>query len=174
MSTLNWADLVRDAGEANNFEPLPDGDYDVVVTEATAKTTQSGKKMFSIKAQVEGGAHNKRLLWDNLVVSPESPGAMGIFFKKMFALGIARDFFIQSPSDAQIEQALNGRRFRAQVGTRTWNGAKKNEIKNYFSLAGNVAPGAPVPPSAPVAAAPAPAPAPAPAAATTSAPAAPF
>jgi hypothetical protein len=37
MSTLNWADLVRDAGESSSYEPLPDGDYDVVVVEATAK-----------------------------------------------------------------------------------------------------------------------------------------
>lgn len=134
MSTLNWGDLIKEAGESGNYDPLPDGDYDVVVVEATHKMTQSGKTMFSVKAQVEGGAHNKRLVWDNLVVSPDSPLALGIFFKKMHALGVPRDYFLQqpAPTNAQIEQIISGKRFRAQVGTRTWNGSKKNEIKNYY------------------------------------------
>ncbi len=31
MSTLNWGDLVKDAGESagGNYEPLADGDYDL-------------------------------------------------------------------------------------------------------------------------------------------------
>ena len=119
MSTLNWGDLIKDAGDAGSYDALPDGDYDLVVVEATAKVSQSGKTMFAVKAQVEGGAHNKRLVWDNLVVSPESQGALGIFFSKMHALGLPKEYFMQSPqpSNAQIEQILVGRRFRAQVGS---------------------------------------------------------
>ena len=35
MSSINWADLVKDAGESSsgNYEPLPDGDYDLKVIE---------------------------------------------------------------------------------------------------------------------------------------------
>lgn len=167
MSSLNWGDLVKDAGDVGNYEPLPDGDYDLVVTEATAKVAQSGKTMFAIKAQVQNGPHAKRLIWDNLVVTPDSPGALGMFFRKMAALGLNREYFAQAPSNAQIEAALKNRAFRAQVGSRTWNGSKKNEIKMYYvATAGAAAPAA--------AAAPAPAPAPAPAAAPAPAPAAPI
>ena len=164
MSTLNWSDLIKEAGETGTYDALPDGDYDLVVLEATAKVSQSGKTMFAVKAQVEGGAHNKRLVWDNLVVSPDSQAALGIFFKKMNALGLPREYFMQQPqpSNAQIEQILAGRRFRAQVGTRTWQGQKKNEIKNYYPAVATTTA------AAPVAAAPAPAPAPA------AAPVAPF
>jgi hypothetical protein len=56
VSSRNWADLIKDAGDAGSYEPLPDGDYDLVVVEATATTSQSGKTMFKVKAQVEGGA----------------------------------------------------------------------------------------------------------------------
>ena len=155
MSTLNWSDLIKEAGETGTYDALPDGDYDLVVLEATAKVSQSGKTMFAVKAQVEGGAHNKRLVWDNLVVSPDSQAALGIFFKKMHALGLPKEYFMQQPqpSNAQIEQIIVGRRFRAQVGTRTWQGQKKNEIKNYYPA---VAPTTAAPVSA---AAPAPAPA---------------
>ena len=161
MSTLNWGDLVKEAGDVGSYDPLPDGDYDLTVVEATAKVSQSGKTMFAVKAQVQTGAHAKRLVWDNLVVSTDNPTALGIFFRKMNALGLGREFFATSPSNAQIEQALKGRSFRAQIGSRTWQGQKKNEIKAYYSVVGaTAAPAAPV-----AAAAPAPAPAPAPAAA---------
>jgi hypothetical protein len=165
MSSLNWGDLVKDAGEVGgNYEPLPDGDYDLQIIEATAKVAQSGKTMFAVKAQVTAGAHAKRLVWDNLVVTPDSPAALGMFFRKMAALGLGREFFGANPSNAQIEAALQNRTFRAQIGSRTWNGSKKNEIKMYYVA--NAAAAAPT-----TAAAPAPAPAPAPAAAPAPAPA---
>lgn len=167
MSSLNWGDLVKDAGDVGgNYEPLPDGDYDLQIIEATAKVAQSGKTMFAVKAQVTGGAHAKRLVWDNLVVTPDSPAALGMFFRKMAALGLGREFFSSNPSNAQIEAALQNRSFRAQIGSRTWNGSKKNEIKMYYVA--NQAAAAPTTAAAPApapAAAPAPAPAPAPAAA---------
>ena len=170
MSSLNWGDLIKDAAETTSYEPIPDGDYEFTILEATAKMSQSGKTMFTIKAEVSGGPHNRRLVWDNLVVSQENPTAMGIFFKKMHALGLTREYFSTSPTNAAIESVLVGRKFRGQVGSRTWQGNKKNEIKNYYPSAAVTAA------SAPATAAPAPAPAPAPVAApvATQAPAAPF
>ena len=165
MSTLNWGDLVKEAGDVGGYDPLPDGDYDLVIVEAQAKATQTGKTMFAVKAQVTTGAHAKRLVWDNLVVSTDNPNALGIFFRKMNALGLGKDYFATNPTNAQIEQTLKGRSFRAQVGSRTWQGQKKNEIKTYYSIP---TASAPVPP---MAAAPAPAPAPAPVAAPAPAPA---
>lgn len=179
MSTLNWGDLIKDAGEvSSSYEPLPDGEYDLTVIEATAKVTATGKTMFSIKTQVEGGAYNKRFVWDNLTVSPENKNALSIFFGKMHAMGITQQFFTQvpAPTNAQIEQILVGRKFRGTVGSRVYNGNKRNEIRKYAALAAlgaapaGSAPAAPAPAPAPIAAAPAPAPAPAP----TAAPAAPF
>lgn len=171
MSSLNWSDLVKEAGEVGNYEPLPDGDYDLKVVEATAKVSGSGKTMFSVKTEVQSGPHAKRLVWDNLVVSPDSSAALGIFFKKMAALGLNRAYFDQNPSNAQIESALIGRTFRAQIGSRVWQGNKKNEIKMYYAVpAGTPETAAPVA-AAVYAAAPAPAPAPAPAVAPAPAPA---
>jgi len=152
MSTLNWGDLVKDAGETagGNYEPLPDGDYDLKVIEATATTSQSGKTMFKITTEVQTGAHAKRRVWDNLVISPENSNALGIFFSKMAALGLPREFFTNNnPTNAQIESMLVGRPFRAQIGSRTWNGSKRNEIKRYYVQQQAVTASTPV--SAPVA-----------------------
>ena len=152
MSTLNWGDLVKDAGESagGNYEPLADGDYDLKVIEATATTSQSGKTMVKITTEVQTGPNAKRRIWDNLVISPESSNALGIFFSKMAALGLPREFFTNNnPTNAQIESMLVGRTFRAQVGSRTWNGSKRNEIKRYYVQQPGTTAAAPV--SAPVA-----------------------
>ena len=94
-------------------------------------------------------------------------------------MGIGRNYFDTNPSNAQIEQTIMGRRFRAQIGNRLYNGAKKNEIKKYYpsaqtiaAMQGETAP-TPVAAAAPAPSA-APAPAPAAAPAPVAAPAAPF
>lgn len=165
MTTVNFADLVKQAGTAatsNNYAPLPDGDYDLKVIEAQATTTSTGKLMFKVTNEVQGGAHDKRRVWDQLVVTQDNPKAMNMFFMKAGAMGLPTSYFEQNPSPAQIEQALLGRSFRGTLGIRTYNGNQSNEIKRYFPAA-TAAVAAPV--AAPVAAAPAPAPAPAPVAA---------
>ena len=132
MSTFNWGDLLKEAGDTGTYDPLPDGDYDLVVLEAQATVSQSGKTMFKVKSQVEGGPHNKRLLWDNLVITTGNPSALGIFFAKMNSLGMPKEYFSSNPSNAQIESALIGRRYRANVGTRVWQGDRRNEVKKYY------------------------------------------
>jgi len=173
MSTVNWGDLIKDAGNAGApMEPLPEGDYELKVLESEDKVSQSGRVMFTIKCQVQGGPHANRLIWDNLVIVPDKPNALGMFFRNMECLGLTKDnFWSKEPDNAQVNSALVGRQFRAQVGQRTYNGTKRNEIVRYYpssaSPAASSAPapaadaptsGAAVPP--PPAAAPAPSPAP--------------
>ena len=175
MSTVNFAELLAQAGTAatsNNYEPLPDGDYELKVVEAEAKTTSTGKLMFKITNEVQGGAHDKRRVWDQLVVTADNPKAMNMFFMKASAMGLGQEYWAQNPTPAQIEQAFPGRSFRGTLGTRTYNGNQSNEIKRYYAstAAAAASPAAPAPVAA---AAPAPAPAPAPVAAAP-APAAPI
>jgi len=171
MSSINWADLVKDAGEttSGNYEPLPDGDYVLKVIEVKSTVSASGKTMFKLTTEVQGGAYNKRRIWDNLVVSPENKNALAIFFSKMAALGVPREFFFNNPSNAQIEASVDGKLFRAKVGTRTWNGDKRNEITKYYVSTAGAAVSAPVGvPTTAGAAVPPPPPAPAPAPAPAS------
>ena len=172
MTTVNFAELVQKAGDAaakTNYEPLPEGDYEFKVVEAQATTASTGKLMFKLTNEVQGGPHDKRRVWDQWVVSPDNETAMNIFFAKGAAMGLGKEYWMANPSAAQVEQALVGRAFRGKVAVRTYQGKASNEIKNYYaSSSASIAPSA-----APVAAAPAPAPAPAPAAAPAPAPASP-
>lgn len=172
MSQLNWGELISEAAEAGggSYDPLPDGEYEFKVIEASATTTQTGKPMFKVTAEVQTGAHAKRRVWDNLVISSENKTALSIFFNKMKALGLTEEYFRQNPPGDQVASAMLNRTFRGQVGSRVWNGDTRNELKRYAPIAP-----AGIPTSAPVAAAaapaPAPAPAPSPAAAAAPAPA---
>lgn len=166
MTTVNFSELYASAGSAvsaNNFEPLPDGDYELKVIEASSATTSTGKLMYKVTNEVQGGAFDRRRVWDQLVITPENPKAMNMFFMKASSiLGVGQEFWKANPTPAQVEQALLGRSFRATLGTRTYNGNRSNEIKRYYPGAATAVAAA-VPAAAPFAAAPAPAPAAAPA-----------
>lgn len=167
MAGLNWNELIEEAGAASNnssLEPLPKGDYELKVLDAEARTSQTGKTMYKITTEVQGGPHAGRRVWDNLVISPGNEKALGMFFMKMGVLGLNREFFGSNPTDAQIETALKGRTFRATVGQRTYQGDLLNEISQYHKGSSAPAPSETVAAAAPTtAAAPAPAPAVAPA-----------
>jgi hypothetical protein len=165
MTQLDWGQLVSQAGESGgggNYEPLPDGEYELKVIEASHTTTQSGKPMFKVTAEVQTGAHAKRRVWDNLVVTQGNDTALAIFFDKMRAIGLPREYFTQGPSNDQIVQAMVGRPFRGQLATSEYNGKFRNEIKRYSPLP-QAASGAPtsIPAAAPAPAMAAPAPSPA-------------
>lgn len=190
--SISWDQLIEEAGDtlATNFDPLPADDYDLEVVEASHVKTKTvpSKDMFKIQAKVVGGAFNNRRIFDNIVLVTDSKQALGFFFRKMGAMGLSMDYFKSKPSNEAIASALKGRKFRAKIGQRTYQGEIQNEIKNYYPpRAGESAvaapagsapapvPGASAPPvpSAAPAPAPAPAAAPAPTEAAVEAPAAP-
>lgn len=183
MPFKSWNDLLDDAGDiGGDYAPIPDNNYDFVITKAEAAKTKAGKDMYKTQNTVESGPHKGRIVFDQFVVSPESPQALAIFFRQMNVLGLTKEFFKTQPTDDQIAEALKGRRFIGKVGTRNWNGTDSNEIKDYLTpraqqagpgAAPAVAAAAPAPAPAPAPAAAPPAPAPAPAPAVAAAPPAP-
>jgi hypothetical protein len=183
MPLKSWQDLLDDAGGAGgDFETLPDGDYDFEIVKSEALQTKNGKTMYKIQAKVENGPNKGKTVWNNFVISPESPVALNIFFRQMNVLGLDRNFWSSDPSDHQVAAKLMGTRFRGQVITKSFNGQESNEIKQFYTARASQpgpgaggpavaapAPGAPAFAAPPPAAAP-PAPAPAPAVAPPPAP----
>lgn len=172
MTTVNWQELM---GEAQNGTAgvVPPGEYDVVVAEATAATSQSGKLMFKCKMRVIFGPHTDRMIYNNFVVSPESANALKFFFQHMAIFGLDSNFFAQNPAPEYVAQILLGRQCKLRTELRQYNGADQVDVKAVMPPTPGVVPQAPgaavpqaaVPAPAPVAPAPAPAPVPAPAAA---------
>jgi Protein of unknown function (DUF669) len=165
---ISWSDMLAEADAGgSNYDPLPVGDYTVVIDEASHTTSQSGKLMFKTKMKVEGGPHNGRLVWNQFVISPESPKALGIFFSQMKALGLGKDFFEAQPSEDVVVNSLVGKRANVTVGQREWQGQMRNEIKSIKPSGDASSTAAPATPSTPATP-------PSPSAAPAASPVAPF
>jgi len=140
MATANFNDLLKAAQDAG-FSNCPPGTYDVRVVEGTAKTTGSGKDMIVLKYEIVGGPHGGRKVPNNFVISPENANALGFFFRHMAAMGLDTAYFSQNPSPQQVAAALVGKTCRIEVGTRTWNGEEREDVKKVLPpLAGQPAP----------------------------------
>lgn len=158
MPVTSWNDLLDGAGDAGKaFEPLADGRYDFVVTEAKAGMSKTEKKRYSITATVESGPNAKRKVFHDFYLSPDNANALGFFFRNMAVLGLDNAFFRGNPNDEQIVAGLQGKRFIGEVETEEWpkeSGKKRNRIKS-FSTPRPGAPGPGVPGPSAVLAAPA-------------------
>lgn len=186
MSEIDWASLRKTAEDGTR--PVPDGTYDVEVETATATTSSTGKPMIKLVLRIVTGPHATRQVFTQITLSADSAFSLAIFFRHMEAFGLGKDFFAGNPPMAQVAEALRGRTVRVDVGSRTFQGVERNEIKDYLPggvgtpgfnpLASPVASvpgvvpglGAPAPVVPPVVAGPAVAPTPVPAATSWSTP----
>lgn len=58
--------------DINDFSPIPDGEYLARVVDVETDSTRSGDEMWKLRLQVEGGEHDGRLLFDNMIFSPKA------------------------------------------------------------------------------------------------------
>lgn len=114
MALSNWADLLDSADDSTDYSPLPEGDYNLVITESELVQSQTGKTGFKTVSEVLDGEYQGRKVFNTMYVSPESPKAMGMFFRQMGALGLDAEYFRAEPGDEQISDDLLGQTF---VGT---------------------------------------------------------
>lgn len=168
---ISWDQLLEQAGDAvpDSFDPLPEGDYDLEVIEATHSMTKKtpSNNMWTVQSKVVGGQFNNRRIWDRVVLTTDNQKALPFFFQKMGAMGLNREFFASKPTNEAITGALKGRRFRARIIQKPYQGEMKNEIGKYLAAGAAATPPAGAVPTAPAGvpappmpAAPAPAPAP--------------
>ncbi|QGF20314.1 hypothetical protein SEA_SIXAMA_164 [Gordonia phage Sixama] len=172
MPLRSWAELAEEAGDTG-FTAIPQGDYEMKVIQSEAKQTGNQKTMFKLTCEIQSGPYKSRRVWTNLVVSPENPVALNIFFRQMAALGIDKSYFATNPSDSNVAEALKDKLFRGQVDIKKYQGEDRNEIKSFSRYtATEASSAAPAPtavqpsptnaPPAPTGVAPAPQPAPTP------------
>lgn len=128
MSGFSFADLQEVAKEAG-FDLVPDGEYEAVIDAGVkTKKTGNGKDMITVKFKLLPGQPAKGAVFNNFVISPESPNALAFFFRHMKALGLGDEFFAGNPTIEQVAKALEGRTCRIKVGHREYNGTDRNEV----------------------------------------------
>lgn len=152
---LNWSALQAEAATAGL---LPAGQYDIVISEATATQSANGKPMIKVKFRVTSGPHKDKPIWNQFTVSPESAMALRMFFLNMAAFGLDANYFASNPSLDTVAQALLNRAAVVTLGVRAWQGQDRNNVESISppQAGGPVAPGVVTgPPSvSPVAASP--------------------
>lgn len=131
MAQANFSDLLRAAEDAG-FSNCPPGTYDVRVVAGEAKSTSAGKDMIVVKFEIVGGPHGGRKVPNNFVISPENANALGFFFRHMRALGLDAAYFSQNPTPQAVAAALVGKTCQIEVGTRTWNGEEREDVKKIM------------------------------------------
>lgn len=129
MSDFSFSALQEVAKQAG-FTVIDPGDYEVKVEKSSVKDTQTGKKMIKVLFKVVAGPlAGKGTVWNQFVISPDSPNALFFFFKHMKALGLDDAYFASNPTPEKVAESLIGRRCKITVGIRKWNDQDQNEVK---------------------------------------------
>lgn len=127
MAQVNWTQIKKDAGD---MTPVPIGKYDVVVETAELKVAGSGNEYWKLKLKVQNGPHRGRTLYNNVVLSMASPGALRAFFINMGALGITQDQITQSGGDTNaITPMLAGRQALVTIGHQDYQGQLRENVE---------------------------------------------
>jgi hypothetical protein len=173
---FNPSEYEDDQG-GGNYEPIPEGEYEMMCEEAEEKQTSSGGLMIKAKFRVLGPTNANRVVYNNFNIINNSEKAQEIGRRQLSTWARA----VGRPNAADTDELLN-MPFIGIVGIEPARGEYKaqNRINGYKSKSGNVSTPAPRPAPAPAqSAAPTPAAAPAtppaaasPAAASPSKPAA--
>lgn len=90
MANFNFNASSVDPMEARSYEPLPNGDYDMIITKSDVKPTKAGTGHYlELEMQVLGGEHSGRRHWERLNVDNPNKQAEDIAKAALAALCFA-------------------------------------------------------------------------------------
>lgn len=144
MALSNWADLLDSADDSTDFTPLPEGEYNLAITETEVVQSQTGKTGFKTVSEVLDGEYQGRKVFNTMYISPESPKAVGIFFRHMNALGLDGEYFRSEPADEQISDDLLGQTYVGTLKHTQSNGKTYANVQDIQPLADEDVPSEPV------------------------------
>lgn len=110
------------------FEPLPAGDYEVMVTDSEMKRTKDGMSQYmSLTMEVQAGPFHGRKIFENLNLFHSNPKTVEIAQRSLS--GLCHAINVLNIKDSQD---LHNRPFMVKVGVKDDPGyGLKNTIKGY-------------------------------------------
>jgi predicted component of type VI protein secretion system len=140
MALKKWSEMMQDAEtDVSGYQPLEDGEYSFVIEKAaTVGETQKGYPKFTIRATVESGPRKNAVHTHHFNASESSYAMKNFFFKPLYAIGIAPSFLATDPSNEQIAEAFQGKRFSARIQPQRDNAEYKEMVD--FAPASGAAP----------------------------------
>jgi len=138
---------------AKEFAILDEGMYSFVIKDAAkVGVTSKENPKFTINPSVESGPRANARVFHDFIVSDSAFAMKNFFFGDLAILGLNASFFDQNPTEQQIAQALQGRRFVARVEHEEANNGKTYARLKDFAAPTSAPPGAGVPGGLPSAA----------------------
>jgi hypothetical protein len=94
MAKFNFNSATVEPMAARSFDPLPKGDYEMMIVKSDVKSTQAGTGHYiELEMHVIGGEHSGRRIWERLNVDNPNKTAQdisqGLLASLCFAVGVA-------------------------------------------------------------------------------------
>ena len=115
-----------------SFEPVPTGEYTVMITESDLKPTKSGDGQYlQLVYEILDGDYKNRKIWDRLNIVNKNSTATEIAQRSLSA--ICHSVGVLHPKDSA---ELHNKPFVVKVGIRPAQGefSESNTVKGYSSL----------------------------------------
>lgn len=137
MSSTPFGDLLKQAAEAK-YVVVPANDYMVVVKDASAVKSSTGKDMIKLSVKILAGPFKGSGILTQQTLSPDNPAALNIFFRFLEAFGIDEEFLNGLPAREDggpnipaVAAALKGRAAVAAVDISQWNDEDRNGVSKF-------------------------------------------
>ena len=75
--------------QSNDFTPIPNGKYLMMITSSDEKTSKAGNKYCAMTLQVCQGPYDGRLLWPNLNLGHPNPTVVGYARQELKSMQVA-------------------------------------------------------------------------------------
>lgn len=113
MASLNFrASAVEITERTNTYDPLPAGEYEMMITKSATKPTKSGNGSYlELEMQVIGGQHSGRRHWERLNLDNPNHQAVKIAQESLAKLCVALDL-----DEVNDSEELHDTPFVAEVG----------------------------------------------------------
>jgi len=118
---------------AGAFETYPQGLYDLVIKDSKQETSKEGNPKLSIQYAVESGPNGSTKFHGKTLPRSYSllPQALGFLKRLVLAAGIS-DQDIANAGGMLSDEMLIGRRIRARVTVREYQGRETNEVQELY------------------------------------------
>jgi len=128
--SFNWGTYDPRAIPDADYEPIPEGDYKLIIKTAAEKPSKNGQSLgLSLGFEVLDGQHKKRMVFSWLTLSSKSSEAAQSIGQRQLA-ELCRACGIERPKGAHV---FVGRMLRATVGIRVRDGKSDNTIARFLA-----------------------------------------
>jgi hypothetical protein len=138
MSFFDTANITADPSKAaKSYDPIPEGDYDLLVEKIEEKNSKNGDPMLSIKLKVENGEHTGRLLFETIMLNHANAAVVEMGQRKLHGLMLLTGVTAPKKADDFLGLSFNSKVTQVRdKGT----GGNRNEVAFNVKASGQAAP----------------------------------